>query len=171
MASLFARSILFLCSYFPLVTIFCILLWSMWPLWAVLLLASIGLASLLLTLIYFQRMRNVPVVHTAKVSDFTQRDADVMSYIASYIIPFVSFSLTSVQQALALGVFFLVLFLIYVHSNMIYINPVLNVAGYHLYEIEIEQGQFPRFYITRQRLKRNQEICFTELSDDIYLEH
>jgi hypothetical protein len=46
MPAYLARSILFLCSYFPLVAIYCILLVGTWPLWAVLLLLSAGLASL-----------------------------------------------------------------------------------------------------------------------------
>ncbi|MGH2478655.1 MAG: hypothetical protein ACRDHW_03230, partial [Ktedonobacteraceae bacterium] len=126
MPTLPARGILFLCSYFPLVLIFCILLWNAWPLWAILLLASVGLASLLLTWLYFHTILYRSSVSRATITTFTQRDSDVMSYLASYLIPFVSFSLASVQQALALSVFFIVLFLIYVHSNMIYINPVLN---------------------------------------------
>lgn len=170
MPSVFVRSILFLCSYFPLVLIFCILLWGMWPLWAILLLGSVGIVSLLLTLIYFKSMLKIRSPVTRKVVSVTQRDTDVMGYIASYLIPFVSFSLASVQQAVALSVFFGVLFLIYVRSNMIYINPMLNMVGYHLYEVEIEHDPSPRFYITHQRLKRGDDIHFTPLSDDIYLE-
>lgn len=170
MPAIVMRGLLFLCSYFPLVLIFCILLWNVWPLWAILLLASIGLASLLLTWVYFRTMLRRSSISRATIAGFAQRDSDVMSYLASYLIPFVSFSLANVQQALALGVFFSVLFLIYVHSNMIYVNPMLNVVGYHLYEIEIEQSQRSHFYIARQRLQRKDEICFVALSDDIYLE-
>lgn len=170
MASVPIRVMLFLSSYFPLVLIFCVLLWGMWPLWAILLLGSLGLASLLVTLLYLQFMRGTVTPRLAKVKDFSRRDADVMGYIASYLVPFVSFSLASVQQAIALLVFFGVLLLIYVRSNMIYINPMLNIAGYRLYEIEIEQGDFPRFYIARRRLKRVQEIRFVQISDEIFLE-
>ncbi len=93
-----------------------------------------------------------------------------MAYVASYIIPFVSFSLTNVQQALALGVFFVVLFVIYVHSNMIYVNPMLNLGGYHLYEVEIEGNDGPRMYIARGRLVRGDEIRFVALDNDICLQ-
>lgn len=170
MTSVPIRVMLFFSSYFPLVLIFCALLWGMWPLWAILLLGGLGLASLVVTLFYLEYMRRTVPARPAKIKNFTRRDADVMSYIASYLIPFVSFSLASVQQAIALIVFFGVLLIIYVRSNMIYINPMLNIAGYRLYEIEIEQGEFPRFYIARQRLKRTQDIRFIQISDEIYLE-
>src|SRR5947209_6326999 len=138
MASKLTRGILFFSSYFPLVLIFCILQLGKWPLWAVALLFGIGIVSLLGTRFYFWLMRSRAYVEQKKVINFTKRDSEVMSYIASYLIPFVTFPLDTAQQFWALGVFIVVLLIIYVHSNMIYINPMLNVAGYHLYEVEIE---------------------------------
>ena len=170
MPAYLARSILFLCSYFPLVAIYCILLVGTWPLWAVLLLLSAGLASLLLTALIFHQLRRANVAYRRKAVSVTRRNGDVMAYVASYIIPFVSFSLTNVQQALALGVFFVVLFVIYVHSNMIYVNPMLNLGGYHLYEVEIEGNDGPRMYIARGRLVRGDEIRFVALDNDICLQ-
>lgn len=170
MPAYFARSILFLCSYFPLVAIYCILLWGTWPLWAVLLLLSAGLASLLLTALIFHRLRHDNVAYRRKVVSVTRRNGDVMAYVASYIFPFVSFSLANVQQALALGVFFVVLFFIYVHSNMIYVNPMLNMLGYHLYEVELDGSAGSRMYIARGRLVRGDEIQFVALDNDICLQ-
>src|SRR5438128_72408 len=91
MASVPIRVLLFLSSYFPLVLIFCVLLWGMWPLWAILLLGSLGLASLGVTLLYLGYMRRTVSARPAKIKNFTRRDADVMGYIASYLVPFVSF--------------------------------------------------------------------------------
>ena len=31
--------------------------------------------------------------------------------------------------------------ILYVHSNMIHINPMLNLFGYHLYEITLVEGE------------------------------
>ncbi len=162
---------LFFCSYFPLTLIICILLFGKWPLWAIALLFGIvGIGSLLATWLYFSLMRRRAYVEQKKVIDFASRDAEVMSYIASYLIPLVTFPLGTAQQIAVLFVFIVVLLIIYVHSNMIYINPMLNVAGYRLYEVEIEHSKRPHYYIARKPLERDQEIRFVRLSNDIYLE-
>jgi len=62
------------------------------------------------------------------------------------------------------------LLVLYVRSNMIYINPILNFFGYHLYEVEIEASQSAHYYITRKPPERGREIRFVRLSDDIFLE-
>jgi hypothetical protein len=169
--TVFIRGMLFFCSYFPLTLIICILLFGKWPLWAIALFFGIvGIGSLLATWLYFSLMRRRAYVEQKKVIDFASRDAEVMSYIASYLIPLVTFPLGTAQQIAVLFVFIVVLFIIYVHSNMIYINPMLNVAGYRLYEVEIEHSKRPHYYIARKPLERDQEIRFVRLSNDIYLE-
>lgn len=171
MATIGMRIMLFFCSYFPLTLIISILAIGLWPWWAIALVFGVlGLGSLTLTWVYCSWMLRKQYVEQKRVVNFSRRDSEVMSYIASYLIPFVSFQLGSWQQILALGIFLTVLLIIYVHSNMIYINPMLNVAGYRLYEIEVEHSQNPHYYIARKRLERDHEIRFVALSKDIYLE-
>lgn len=170
MPALFIRVMLFLCSFFPLILIVCILAVGAWPLWGILSLASIGVASLPVTWFYLSFMRRKLYTEHKKVVKFSRRDSEVMGYIAAYLIPFLTFQLSNWQHSLALGVFVAVLLIIYVHSNMIYINPMLNLMGFHLYEIEIEHGRQPHYFIARKPLERNSEIHFVTLSDTIFLE-
>jgi hypothetical protein len=169
MSSLFIRVVLFFCSYFPLVLIICILAFGTWPLWAIIALGCVGIGSLLLTWAYFSYMLR-GAVEQKKVTQFVKRDTEVMGYIASYLVPFVAFQLGNWRQLVALSVFIVVLLVIYVHSNMIYINPMLNIVGYRLYEIEVEQSKRTHYYIARKPLERNRDIRFVLLSNDIYLE-
>ena len=165
------RSILFFCSYFPLTLIICVLQFGVWPLWGVALIFFVpGLGSLAFTVFFFRRARRRSSVQHKKLVSYSRHDADVMSYIASYILPFVTFTLDQVKQDFTLLIFIGVLLILYVRSNMIYINPMLNLAGYHLYEIEIENSQSSHYYIARKELERYHEIRFVELSRDIYLE-
>lgn len=165
------RVMLFFCSYFPLTLIISILAIGLWPWWVIVLIFStLGLGSLALTWYYFHRAQREMAVEQQRVVNFARRDSEVMSYIASYLIPFVSFQLGNWQQLVALGIFLLVLLIIYVNSNMIYINPMLNFVGYRLYEIEIEHSQSAHYYIAKKRLERDHEIRFVALSKDIYLE-
>lgn len=168
-ANLFARAILFVSSYSPLVLIFCILFADKHRLASVILLVG-GILSVLFLAFYFQYSRRTIAASMDKVTDFQRHDADVMGYIASYLIPFVTFPLDNLQETLGLAVFVVVLLVVYVNSNMIYINPVLNLAGYHLYEIHIEHSELSHYLITRKRVVLNETIHFVRLSDDIFLE-
>lgn len=170
MATIFTRVMLFFCSYFPLLLIVCVLQYDVWPWWVIAMLGAFGVGILLFTCVYFSWVRHKAYVEQRKVTSFTRHDSEVMGYIASYLVPFVTFPLSNLKQIIALLLFVGVLLVIYVHSNMIYINPVLSLVGYRLYEIEIEQSQRSHYYIARKPLERNREIRFVLLSDDIYLE-
>jgi hypothetical protein len=169
--TILVRCILFLCSYAPLTLIVCVLQYGVWPLWVLALLAGVvGIGSMLGTLLYLGWMRRGNSVYERKVERFDSHDEDVMTYIATYIIPFVTFPLAAPKQVIALVFFLLVLLVIYVRSNMIYVNPILSLSGYHLYEIEIEHVASKRYYIARKPLERGHNIRFVLLSDDIFLE-
>ena len=93
-----------------------------------------------------------------------------MSYIASYLLPFVTFPLDKPEQIAALLVFIGVLLILYINSNMIYINPMFNLVGYHLYEITIQSDQMSHYLIARQGIKPDKMLYFVEIGDNVYLE-
>ncbi|MBO0777771.1 MAG: hypothetical protein J2P37_02985 [Ktedonobacteraceae bacterium] len=169
MAGFLVRCLLFLSSYFPLLVIFGILLIGKHSDWAIALLI-IGLLSVTFMALYLAVNRRILTVIHDTVTSYQKHDADVMGYIASYLIPFVTFPTDDPQQMAALFVFASVLLVVYVNSNMIYINPMLNLFGYHLYEVEIEHSALSHYYIARKRVVRNEAIHFVRLSDDIFLE-
>lgn len=170
MSNLFIRIGLFLSSYFPLILIFCILLVGKYPWWIPTLLLALGIASLLIMTWFFWHSRRFLAPDDPKITQFQRRDSEVMGYIASYLVPFVTFPFDKLQQLAALLIFFLVLLIIYVNSNLVYINPILNLAGYHLYEVSIEHSSLSYYLIARKRLVRNQPFRLVHLSDEILLE-
>ncbi len=169
MPSLRTRILLFLSSYVPLFWIMSVLIFAKsWIVAAAIFALSLCFAlALCLYLRYCQRAHNRSFI---RLRDYRSRDSEAMSYIASYIVPFATFSLDTLAQILALGIFVLVLLVLYVNSNMIYINPLLNLRGYHLYEIEVEHGKYSRYYLARKRLVRDELIYYVELSKDAWLE-
>ncbi|MBA2677857.1 MAG: hypothetical protein H0U76_05615 [Ktedonobacteraceae bacterium] len=174
-ATVLTRILLFLSSYFPLFVIFG-LLWYEKHFW---LAVSVWVASVLTLLAlagYLLSVRRTNQRKLGKVMSVERKDGEVMGYVASYLIPFVTFSIdnehgqVSVPQVSALVIFLLVLLVIYVNSNMIYINPVLTIFGYHLYSVEIEHGGREVYYLARKAVRRGESIRYVRLSDDIYLE-
>jgi len=64
------------------------------------------------------------------------RDADLAGYLVGYLLPFVGAVAVDWQDVLAFVLFFAFVGIIYVNSRMIYVNPLLAIAGYHLYEVQ-----------------------------------
>jgi hypothetical protein len=163
------RVLLFFSSYFPLFLIIGILLFS--KSW----IATVVIFFLDAFFVFalWQYLRACERTHQRsfiKLRDYHQRDSEAMSYIASYVVPFASFSLDAIPQILALTIFILMLLVLYVNSNMIYVNPMLNLAGYHLYEIEVEHGTHSLYYLARKHLRRDDTIHYVSISSDVWLE-
>jgi hypothetical protein len=169
MPSLFVRCMLFFSSYFPLMFIFSILLWRSHLPWAIGVL-TLGGISLLVTFLYICGRKNKGGRSQVKVTGVAKRDEMVVGYISSYLIPFVTFPLTLPEQIVALLVFIGVLLILYINSNMIYINPMFNLAGYHLYEITIDTDRVSHYLIARQLIKPDTMLYFVEISENVYLE-
>lgn len=92
-----------------------------------------------------------------------------MSYIASYVIPFLAVPFNGLEQALSLIIFFIVLGVIYVNSNMIHINPMLNIIGYTLYDVTLESGS-THSLITRRHIVRGESLSVVKIGEDILME-
>jgi len=164
------RCLLFISSYFPLTLIFSFILSENHPGWAIGVLLF-GFASLIGLALYFGvfATRGKTIFHE-KVTGVQRRDGDIMSYFASYLIPFITFTLDGWRQIATISVVVLVLLVLYVTSNMIYINPVLNLAGYHLYEVTLENSDLSHYLITRRRVVRGKTIAVVRIGEAAFLE-
>ena len=169
MPSVLVRIMLFLSSYFPLALIFFFLFIEQQPVWSIAILAIgvLGLVVMLLYFFYFAR-RFAPIQE--KITGLHGRDAEPMSYIASYLIPFVALPFSGWQQGIALLILIVVLGIVYVNSNMIHINPMLNLLGYHLYEITVEDSKQTYSLITRRRIGRGEALHLIDIGEGIFLE-
>lgn len=176
MPSLPVRLLLFVSSYFPLTVILGIFLLDPRHPWVVaghieaLVVLCVGLTGLVVLFLYFTIIAPGKTSSHKKIIDVQRHDSDVMGYIASYIIPFVAFPLGDWQQIAALIVFLLLLLVIYVSSNMIYINPMLTILGYHLYEVKVENSEASHYLVTRQHVIRGKIVRVVKIGDDAWLE-
>jgi hypothetical protein len=167
MANWFARFILFLSSYIPLWVIFAIITARDWR-YLSLSFAGLAILSFLGTLIFLRLVQRLQGIQLA-VGVIHRKDSETMSYIASYVIPFAATAFDKLEQVVALGVFLVVLCMVYVNSSMIHINPLLSLLGYRLYEISDTEGN-SYFLISKRNVRRGDEIRAIDLANDIYVE-
>jgi hypothetical protein len=167
MPSIIVKILLFLSSYFPLFAILTLLSWSKNRNLAYAFIAT-GIFSWAGLELYLWYVRSR--VHAEKLSirSSQQRDAEILSYIVTYLIPFMADFSKPPLDLLALGIFFVVIGFLYVNSNMIHINPMLNLRGYHLFEVELKDGS-SHSVLTKKRLRCDTTINAVAIGDHVYL--
>jgi hypothetical protein len=167
MSTAAARAVLFISSYAPLTAIFALLFLRDKPLVAAINLAvtALGLLGLAGFLLGARRL----AARQGAVASIHPRDDQVMSYIMSYLVTFLSIAFSDPRQLIALAAFFVILAYIYTNANMIHVNPTLNLLGYHLYEITLQDGETYNL-IARGRVKRGATLTFVTIGADILLQ-
>lgn len=106
----------------------------------------VGIAGLVLVLRILASERG-PAITVKRVAP---KDGEVLSYIAAYLLPFLAIDLTDANSIVLFCGFLLVLCIVYVNSNMLFVNPLLSLAGYHTFEItDTKDNVFT--VLTRQR--------------------
>jgi hypothetical protein len=161
---------LFVSSYFPLAFIsFFLLLRIQQPVWAVaaLLIGGLGLALLLL---YMYHIAPGLAPLEIKITSYRKREDQVMAYIAGYLVPFAALSTAGWEQAVALLIFIGLLGWVYVNSAMLFINPVLSILGFHLYDISVEDSEESLSLLARHRVTRGEALLVIALGDGMVLE-
>lgn len=80
----------------------------------------------------------------------TPMDGEVLSYIAAYLIPFLGLDLNETNDIVLFCGFLVVLCIVYINSNMLFVNPLLSVSGFHTFEVtDFNDNVFT--VLTRQR--------------------
>jgi hypothetical protein len=164
----FAKACLFLSSYIPLWGILILFHLDNWGIWlAVPAAALIGGAVGLLILwnwVVSGSAQEVAVDYSVR------QDADSVAYIVTYILPFLTLAISSVYEVIGILALFLTIMLVYVSSDMLYVNPVLSALGWHAHSIHTKGGA-ELVVLTRRRLIREGQVLHAvRLGDVIWWE-
>jgi hypothetical protein len=126
---------LFLSSYSPAFLILavraigrsCLMFW-----------VSLGVAVVsALAFLLFIRVARKGGPFRAKIVEVAPRDADLAAYVATYLLPFLLVFGADVQDVIALALFLAFIGLLWVNSDMIYLNPLLALVGYRVYIAQV----------------------------------
>lgn len=158
---------LFFSSYAPLGVIMCVMSFTHNRSLSVVFL-SVSILSVF-SLWYYLKMTLAFEPIPLTTSDVKRTDGDTMSYIASYLIPFVAAPFQLTEQSIGLFLFFLVIAILYVNSGMIHINPTLNFLGWRIYEITSEDGK-EYSIITKRRLCKKESLKVVNIAEDVFVE-
>jgi len=82
-------------------------------------------------LVYGARRRDRRTVRFERVED---AGGAVAAYLATYLLPFIASPPTRPADIAAYAVYFVVVFVIYIRSDMAFVNPTLYVLGWRVVE-------------------------------------
>lgn len=167
MPSTIVKILLFLSSYLPLFAILTLVSWSKNRTLSYVFVA-VGVVSWVTLAVYLRYARTKINPENLQIKSAQQRDAEILSYIVTYLIPFMADFSKPPIELIALGVFFVVIGFLYVNSNMIHINPMLNLQGFHLFEVELTDGT-SHAVLTKKRLRPGTTIQAVTIGEHIYL--
>ena len=131
--------------------------------WLLLIVISVGALWLV-----FNTRRSKGADDFQHIESYKSRDELITSYILVYIFPFVVLDYTSIANWLAFVIFFIVIGIIQTRSNQLYVNPILAIVGYQIYEIDT--GDQILTLLTRDSFVATEPTVRTvELSNNVHL--
>jgi hypothetical protein len=141
------RALMFLSSYAPLFLLLAYSNRTCRAVWIVLVAAAlvsvVGLAIVLVARRNDQGPR-LTVQHSRP------KDGEVLAYIATYLVPFLGLNLGDGDDLVLFCGFLVVLGIVYINSNMLFVNPLLSLSGFHTFEVSDPEGH-EYSVITRRR--------------------
>jgi hypothetical protein len=154
-------------SYAPLLAM-CVLLFFQTQFVIAMACGAIAVLSVVVMYLYLRLARQLAGVPT-RIVEAHSRDEEVMSYIVTYILPFIAVAFGQWQQQVALLVFFLLVAFLYIKLNLIHINPTLLLFGYRVYEATLDDGTTFNL-IAKGRTTRGSTHPLMHVDEDIVLE-
>jgi hypothetical protein len=107
------------------------------------------------------------------VNNVQNKNTESIGYIATYLLPFVFQTYSSLFDVLQMFLLLSVMYIIYTHSTLIIVNPLLNLK-YSLYEIEYYNIKSPDvkrngiFIVDCHYLERYDILLVKKLSNNLF---
>lgn len=167
MPNTFAKALMFASSYAPLLVIFWLLnsFNSTWLGILCLVVAAAGCIGLVLVMATSARISPV----STTLQDVRERDSDALSYVVTYLVPFVGATAETTRERVAYLLLFAVLAILYIRASLFYVNPLLNLSGYHLHEAT-RSGRVVVLISRHRVVGTTVETMVREISREVLLE-
>jgi hypothetical protein len=98
-------------------------------------------------------------------------DYEHLTFLATYIVPLISFDFESGRQMIVLSLLLIVMGIIYIKTDLFYANPSLALLNFRIYRAD---GSFKNgnregiILISREKLSVGQKVTYIKLDDRIY---
>ena len=106
-----------------------------------------------------------------EISKIEDINYEHLTFLATYVVPLISFDFGSGRQLIVLGLLLVVMGIIYIKTDLFYANPSLALLGFRIYRAN---GNFKNasregiILVSRERLVEMQKVSYIKLDDRIY---
>jgi hypothetical protein len=105
------------------------------------------------------------------VKSVENKSAEHLVFLATYVIPLVSFGLNDTRQIISLAITLTLLGAIYVRTNLFYANPTLSLLGFKIFNVEISGSGIEEkcTLISKNEIELGSTINVMHLDAKVYL--
>ncbi len=131
----------------------------------------IGLSAFSIFLLFYSissiKKGNMPV----KIVEVQNRSVDLINYTIPYIVSFFGFDLAKTDDIISLSIFMLLMLILTIKSKSVFLNPILLIAGYNLYDLKYEfnQKQESRIVLSKYDPRKGEQYYIRSLTRFLYL--
>lgn len=160
---------LFLSSYAPLFLVFALLgtFGNSWAIVINILIAAVGVI-ILSGVFYYTKLKLTD--QKLEIATTQIRDGDVLAYVATYIVPFAAMNAANARDRWAILLFVVLIAVLYVRSQLFYVNPLLALVGYRLFQVTTEHDASVVLISRQNFIRSHTTISARRLSDYVYWE-
>ena len=167
--------IIFLSAYAPLPVIFCIqdidlYSWQLKHPIIVIVLLTISILSIITLWLTMRSIRHgAPPVEVVKVKN---RSTELVNYSIPYMISFFVMDMGDTNLLISFLVFMLLLFIVTYRTSNIFVNPILAMFGYNLYDIVYKSDGHERegqVLVKKHKPVAKDRIRIIRVSDFLFL--
>lgn len=123
-------------------------------------------------LVYFKIYEKISLKATGtplfKIKSITSQNKEYITYLGTYILPFIAIETKTIFDVLAYVFLFLTMGFIYAKTNLIYTNPMLMFFDYEIYEVIDDEGD-KLMCISKHKLKPQESPIGVNLGDKTFL--
>jgi hypothetical protein len=159
------KPLLFLSSYAPLFALLAIRFEQRWLWITCAAFAGVGLASLLLLLRLDARSEPGPHV----LASAADAGGEAASYLASYLLPFLTVAVPSLRDVIAYAGFLIVVAVITLRTSVAQVNPLLYLIGYRVLSVTDDRG-LRAYIVTKRSLQPGERVAATRFRDDVLID-
>ncbi len=164
---------LFLSAYLPLFLILMIKNWYN-PITVAVFLGVLLYSFVWFLLIWYIQKSTSESFSVIKVEDKTK---ELLAYLVPYIISFITINFSDLRDTISLGVLLVILFVVYINSDLLFVNPLLSFFYFKIYAAEVckttvgcEDVTNTITLITKRTIKPRDDILVWDISENVVLE-
>ena len=99
-------------------------------------------------------------------------DYEHLTFLATYVVPLISFDFSSTRQMLVLALLLVVMGIIYVKTDLFYANPSLSLLGYRIFKadgnFQSDENREGIILICKGNLNVDEKVDYIKLDNRIY---